>query len=343
MIEDFLEEQKKLAHFIEKWSKVSFAEGIKDLPNRRKKLVAIALENQARYLKTLTESNIQQFFRVSAETLLEITYLIAANSKTDDVFSEWYCTTPDDAIYFVDRVLKSEKPPEGFDKYGTVDITVNKKRFNCRPFPVGYSFYKLSDLCLDPKIMEMMTGMVTRAVADEHIRSKDTRAVDTVLRLAYTNPLNLIAELDDLKPVSYNMFEKTGRGVVTNIVVNPITYAMIAASKEFKVDESDTRIGAVYLAGYLRDIAIYVARTTRLKDGELLMNHKNKQEEGDHSVVFGTMREFDYNYDKCTVETIRDVLIINPIFHQIGHIVLSKNKFWNWFLLKVMKKPLKLK
>jgi hypothetical protein len=73
------------------------------------------------------------------------------------------------------------------------------------------------------------------------------------------------------------------------------------------------------------------------------MNYKNRKEEGDHSVVFGTMREFDYNYDKNTVETIRDVLIINTVFHQRGQIVLSKNKFWNWFLLKVMKKPLKLR
>lgn len=73
----------------------------------RARNAAIALDNQVKYLKQFNETTIKTQFNTVPENVLRIVRIGTANRNRGNIFTEWPLVTPDDAIYFVDRVYDS--------------------------------------------------------------------------------------------------------------------------------------------------------------------------------------------------------------------------------------------
>ena len=95
---------------LEKWSKVDIGSGLVELHNNkpeRARNTAQLVENQERYLKTLSEAIISQSFQTRPENVLKVVRIGSANSNRGDIFTEFPLTTVDDAIYFITMTYES--------------------------------------------------------------------------------------------------------------------------------------------------------------------------------------------------------------------------------------------
>lgn len=113
---------------VERWNRTqagaALVETYKKDKNRARR-AAIALQQQANYLKSMTESTIKSSFLTTPENVLKIVRIGVANSNRGNIFTEWQLVTPDDAIYFVDRSYGAARTgatqmgPGGGQRYGT--------------------------------------------------------------------------------------------------------------------------------------------------------------------------------------------------------------------------------
>jgi hypothetical protein len=230
---------------------------------------------------------------------------------------------------------------DNYDEYGRVDIKVDKKRFNARPFPLGYSFTKMVELTLSSTSLGSAEDILIRAVGDEHAMRKDFQAVRLALSVARGNPITYFdadhtATGDDnyynhaqritttLKGVGGQIFDDIGRGVVNKLVVGSQLAAYLEIHTAFKVDETQPRVGATYLSGRLGDIEVYVCRSKPslglIADNQALAIYRNPDEEGDVAIAFGVLTELAAALDYPeflrvgNIGTVEDKLVINSKF-----------------------------
>lgn len=96
----------------EKWSNTDIGVKLDKLYEKnawQARNVATLLENQERYLKTLTETQISSAFSTKPENVLKVVRLGTANSNLANIFTEITLSTTDDAFYFVDTVWADTK------------------------------------------------------------------------------------------------------------------------------------------------------------------------------------------------------------------------------------------
>jgi len=115
-----VEKGKKKAEILyEKWSKNEIGRGNKNEPGNidivdimeknpaKAGIVAKALDNQERYMQTLSETVIQSNFSTTPENLLKVVKKGVANSNRSEMFTEVALDTTDDALYFIDMTHES--------------------------------------------------------------------------------------------------------------------------------------------------------------------------------------------------------------------------------------------
>jgi hypothetical protein len=114
---------------VEKWNRTKAGAALVETYRKdknRARRAAIALQQQANYLKTLTESTIKSNFLTTPENVLKIVRIGVANSNRANIFEERQLDTPDDAIFFIDRtygtprVGATQMGPAGGQRYGMV-------------------------------------------------------------------------------------------------------------------------------------------------------------------------------------------------------------------------------
>lgn len=97
----------------EKWSKKkNLGEGLDKIydknPDKARGLSFI-LENQARYLKSLTETQISNAFQTTPENVLRVIRLGYPNSVRGQIFLDWQMDTARDSIYYLSPIYGSTK------------------------------------------------------------------------------------------------------------------------------------------------------------------------------------------------------------------------------------------
>lgn len=228
-----------------------------------------------------------------------------------------------------------------YDEYGRVDIKVDKKRFNARPFPLGYSFTKLVELTLSSTGLGSAEDILIRAVGDEHAMRKDFQAVRLALSVAKGNPITYFdadhtATGDDnyynhaqritttLQGVGGQIFDDIGRGIVNKLVVGSQLLAYLQIHTSWKEDETQPRVGGTYLAGRLGAIEVYACRSNSslglISNNQALAIYRNPDEEGDVAIAFGVLTELAAALDYPeflrvgNIGTVEDKLVINSKF-----------------------------
>ena len=101
---------------IEKWSKKKGLnldggkfEKIYESNPRKARNLAIILENQEKYLKTLTETQISNAFKGTPQTVIKVIRLGYPNSVRGDVFTEYAMTTMKDTMFKVETIYNKGK------------------------------------------------------------------------------------------------------------------------------------------------------------------------------------------------------------------------------------------
>jgi hypothetical protein len=232
-----------------------------------------------------------------------------------------------------------------YTSIGTVSLSVAKKRFDARPVPLGYSFSALTSLVLGTTGLGDARDLLLSAVADEHAKSKDYRAVARARQIGLGNGLATFnADFATAGEVSYKswaqqilpfirkqgavIYDSIKRGQINKIVAGATLSTYLEQHDLWKEDSTQPRIG-LYKAGKLSDIDVYTcpADAGLVNTNDMIMTFKNPQEGLDITLVYGVLTEIsaalDYPdfYTKGAIAAIEDCLTVNSSFVRVAQVI----------------------
>lgn len=226
---------------------------------------------------------------------------------------------------------------------GTVSLTLDKKRFNARPMPLGYNYSMMTQIVLDTTGIGNAEELLMTTVGDEHAKSRDYKAILRARQIAMSNPqasfnadfaavgeisLKSHAQntLKAINEVGAAIYDDIKRGMINKVVAGSRVIPLLKLHDLWKDDMSQPRSG-VYKAGTLSDIDVYACPTDSItpiiKSNEAILTYKNPQEGLDLSIVWGVLTEIDAAlkypefYTKGYKATIEDSIVVNTRFSRL--------------------------
>lgn len=437
---------------VEKWARNEIGAKLDELyvksPTKARN-TAIAIHNQEKYLKSLSETVIATAFGTRPENLLKVVRIGSANSCRGDIFTEYPLQSSDDAIFYIEATyeqslrdataaqkmyenvnmyyageqvvatidaagagtsysvtISTSKPvvpysvrvliggalvgnddgagnltytgqstgantivystgavvmnllaaPNAkieilyswnsevstlYDQFGTIALSVQKRRFNARPMPLSYSFSEMSAIMFETTGLGNAEDLLIGAVGDEHAKSKDYKAIARARQIALGNTrayfnADFAAEgevqdkshaqklLFKIGEVSAAIYDDIKRGVVNKAVAGSLALNYMKKHDLWKDDTSMNRIG-VYKAGTLSDIEVYAcpADSSLVANNDILLTYKNPEEGMDLSIAFGVLTEISAQlkypqlYTQGTIASVEDAIVFNTKFMRL--------------------------
>lgn len=255
----------------------------------------------------------------------DITFSTAPTSG-DDISFETHWDSEDSTLY---------------DQYGTVGISVSKKRFQARPMPLGYSFSQMAEVTLGTTGLGDAHDMLIGAVGDAHAQARDYKAVALAKRQALNNAITTFntdfaaaGELSDkshaqrvlsvIDDIGGDIYDDINRGKVNRAIAGSRATTYFKKHDLWEKDDSQPRSG-VYYAGKLDDIEVYTcpADSNLIANNEVILTYMNPQEGMDLSIVFGVLTElaaelrYPQMYTEGNLATVEDKMVINSKFLRI--------------------------
>lgn len=228
-----------------------------------------------------------------------------------------------------------------YDQFGTVGIGLDKRRFQVRPHPLGYSFTTMTKLVLGTTGLGDAEELLVGAVGDEHAKAKDYKAINKLKMVAMGNPL---AEFDcnfagigeisanehaqnilgKIKSVGATIYDDIKRGQVNKIIAGSQALVYLQKHRLWNDDLSQGRVGC-YKAGRLSDMDVFCTPqdTALINSDQMLLTFKNPEEGIDVSVVFGVLTEIaaalEYPEFKKVgnVASVEDTITVNSKFTRL--------------------------
>ena len=221
---------------------------------------------------------------------------------------------------------------------GTVSINLRKDRFNARPMPLGYKFSDLAGLTLMSTGLGDIHEILISAVADEHAKARDARAIQLAYQIAKSNGTytfdcdfraagevqakshvqKVVSKIDSIGGLIQDDIKK---GQINVAICGSQALAILRMHDNFKPDNSMPRQGC-YKAGKVNDIDVFYAPATTgiIGTEDMILSYKNPQETADVAIAFGNFTEIsaELRYPNFTTEgslaTVEDVKVIQPKF-----------------------------
>ncbi len=228
-----------------------------------------------------------------------------------------------------------------YSQFGTVGISVVKKRFNARPYPLGYDFSEMTRVMMATTGLGKAEDLLIGAVGDEHAKSRDYKAIARLKEVAKNNAIatfntDFAAEgeisdkahaqklLSAIGEVGAALYDDLKRGVVNRAIAGSKALVYMKKHDLWKDDNTQPRTG-VYKAGTLSDITVFAcpADSALVANNEILLLYKNPEEGLDVSMVFGVLTEITAQltlptlHTQGTFATIEDSLLINSKFARL--------------------------
>ena len=225
-----------------------------------------------------------------------------------------------------------------YTSYPKVTLSISKKRFKATPQPLGYTYSTMTELVLGTQMKEDVEDLLVNAVAAEHARARDFKAIDLANRVAKTNQAyEFNTKFADEGEINYKLhaqrlytvidsiggqiYDSILRGKVNTIIAGSNATAYLRNLEGWKEDLSQPREG-VYKAGTLADMTVYTtpAMTHALATNEMLLTFKNPLQGLDVSLAFGVLTELTASlaypqfYVDGNVATVEDSLVITREF-----------------------------
>lgn len=235
----------------------------------------------------------------------------------------------------------SSENSANFSQIGHVGIELIKERFNARPMPLGYSWSDMTQLVFDTTGLGSARDILIKAVADEHSRARDQKAIADMRQIANGNPQatfntdfasvgevslkshaqKLLFEIGKVSTVIYDKIEK---GKVNKIIAGSKAAEFMKLHDLWTDDNSMPHQG-VYKAGTLSDIDVYVcpANSALVNTNQMILGYKNPEEGLDVGLVYGTVAElnaelrYPQQYTEGQVSRVEDKKIINKDFYRL--------------------------
>jgi hypothetical protein len=183
----------------------------------------------------------------------------------------------------------SSENSDNFASLGTIGITLDKKRFNARPMPLGYNYSMMTQISLDTTGIGNAEDMLMETVGHEHAKSRDYRAIQRARQIAMGNAMATfntdfaaVGEislkshaqntLKAIREVGASIYDDIKRGTVNKIVAGSRALPFLELHDRYVEDMTQPRSG-VYKAGRLSDIEVYScpADSNILNNNELLL------------------------------------------------------------------------
>ena len=228
-----------------------------------------------------------------------------------------------------------------YAQYPKVSLTISKKRFKARPMPLGYTYSAMAELVLETQLNESASDLLVNAVAAEHARSKDFKAISYARSVAKSNAsYEFSTKFADAGEVSHKSHAQriTGvidnigaqihdqylRGQVTTIIAGSQAASYLRLHDLWREDTSQPREG-VYKAGMLGDKDVFVCPASPnsgqlVATNEMLLTYKNPLQPLDVSIAFGVLTElsaalnYPQFYTDGNIASVEDRMLISGGF-----------------------------
>ena len=229
---------------------------------------------------------------------------------------------------------------DNYTSYGTMALELVKTRFNARPMPLGYRISDMTQIMFETTGLGDAKDYLAQAVAQEHARARDYRAIHRARQVALSNATATFDTdfaaageisfkshaqrlLNEIERVGAIIYDDIKRGGITQVVAGAkaTTYA-----KNHDLWTDDTSEGVakngLYKSGKLSNIDVYTcpADNSLVKTDEMMLVYKNPVEGLDTSIVFGNLTEIDSSlrYPNFVTEgntaTVEDAKVTNSKF-----------------------------
>ena len=194
-----------------------------------------------------------------------------------------------------------------YDELGEVKLAIRKNKLEAKIQPLGFSYSKLAELVLSTTGLGDAKEILTRAVGEELMKARDYRAVWLAKRVAKSNTevtfdtnfanAGADSEWEHAQIVSAyvdkmgnDIYNDIKRGAISKIIAGPGACTYLKFHKTWVDDNSQPRIG-LHLIGRFNGIEVYKcpADTMFVANNEIIGVYKNENNEGDCSIVFGTL------------------------------------------------------
>lgn len=285
----------------------------------------------------LTPETIEKSFGFKEDQLREIVKKAILKSNRGKIFTDLALTTPDDAIYYVERVMSqvTQKEQEEMEKdlqsngmYGSlhqytpssfmkIDLSIIRKRFCARPTPLSFDYETVlkmfsSNEFTDDQKIEIISGVMALG-RDQFAIDLARRSVSTLLSIPDLDK----SILQHISNLSGDMYDKVGRGVVNTLIVEP---SLIPRLKTLPWIDGLEPGPALRKVGLLDNSISVYTMSTGLQKGEIFCIYKNPDEPSDYSLVFGTLQELSLSlnypelYNQHPICRVGDSLIVRREF-----------------------------
>lgn len=203
----------------------------------------------------------------------------------------------------------------------TVDIDIDKRRFRAAPVPLGYNISGMAKLTLGTAGYGDGEEIMLQGVGLYHAKMKDYRAIARLRSVALSNPVTTFdtdfaaaGEVSDishtqklkrfLRKLEGDVQNDVGRGELNRVVVGYEAAAYMERIEGFTEDNSQPRVGGVYLFGRIGNMEIYkvvqdAAAINLIGKNEIMLGYKSDVE-GDVAVAYGVLTEMS---DQLTYPT----------------------------------------
>ena len=226
-----------------------------------------------------------------------------------------------------------------YSSYGTVGVDVAKHRFDPRPNPLGYYFSDMAAITLESTGLGDIHDMLIQAVADEHAKARDYRAIGFGKQVAKQNTTTtfdsdfatagevsdvvhaqrILSTIDD---IAGDIKDDIKRGSVNTAVAGSRALTYLKKHKLWRTDMGGDSDWGCHQAGYLDNIRVFYcpADDAVIANNEVLLTYKNDSDASDHSIVFGNLTEisaelrYPEQFTRGYVSTVEDRIVIEPKF-----------------------------
>ena len=226
-----------------------------------------------------------------------------------------------------------------YSSYGTVGINVRTHRFSPQPNPLGYYFSDMAALTLGTTGLGDAHDMIIQAVADEHSKARDYRAIGFGKQVAKQNAVTdfdadfatagevsdkshaqrILSTIDD---IGGDIYDDIKRGSITTAVAGSRALTYLKKHDLWRTDTGGQQKWGCYQAGYLDDILVFTCPSNDavISNNEVLLTHKNESDADDLSIVFGNLTEisaelrYPEQYTRGTISSVEDSVIVEPKF-----------------------------
>lgn len=238
----------------------------------------------------------------------------------------------------------SENTTDFDTNVGKMTLDVRKEVFDPRPMPLSYEFSDMSALTLSTTGLGDVKEVLLSAVADEHSRARDFRAIHLMRAIARQNgsytfdaehqKFNYTSAQDRAQDIVYkiediggDIYDDLQKGMPNVLIAGQRALTYLKRHNNFVADTSMPRQGC-FLAGTINDMKVFTAPATAdtIANTEIIITHKSPQEITDVGLIFGNLTELSAELRRPnfttegSIATVEDYISVQPKYFRLLNI-----------------------